>query len=459
MTTSRGHNFETHIAALLRAGGFEVTPNAKAATPRQTDLFARADNVDLLIEVKDRKRRIDVNDIDALRARLGRVASDIVGVIFTTSELTGGAIKAIESDRQREVLIFVKDEIDRLHRAEQNLKMLIERKRKELRVGGKVWFGINLGSEYAAVSLPIATIAFKLGSKAWPYIEFKSSFSGACFALQIPDPGWGMSGGEGARLTIDLTLNTIKDLRNIFGYLHEQFGLSKNGMFSIQQSECCWYGAGPENFLQTLDAWSERYSKSKSKRFHHAESFVYFDQFRNGWVEISAQQHFSPSSDGNHESSLFHSELVIQLPGIPVDTSPFLKLCRYAGADWASFEFIGSRWTLARRLKKPFKLQVLGTIIDRVAFSNDKSERPETVIGIVARNPLYRAKALPVELLEFDHGAQQELKETESIPCALRDWHDVDMAVDYYRLTGFEITTGGVNYVIRPFGTWNKRLE
>ena len=272
MTTSRGHNFETDVAALLRAGGFEVTSNAKAAKPRQTDLFARADDVDLLIEVKNRKRRIDVNDIDALRARLGRVASDIVGVIFTTSKLTRGAIRAIESDRQREVLVFVEDEIDRLRQAEQNLKMLIERKRKELRVGGKVWFGAGLGSEYAAVPLPIATAAFKLGNKAWSYIESKSSFSGACFALQIPDPGWGMSGGEGARLTIDLAVYAMEDLRNIFGYLHEQFGLSKNGMFSIQQSDCCWYGVGPENFLQTVEAWSERYSKSKSKRFHHAES-------------------------------------------------------------------------------------------------------------------------------------------------------------------------------------------
>jgi hypothetical protein len=68
-------------------------------------------------------------------------------------------------------------------------------------------------------------------------------------------------------------------------------------------------------------------------------------------------------------------------------------------------------------------------------------------------------ETLPKELLAFDRGAQAELTETELFPCVLRDWHSPDMAVDYYRLMGIETTSGGVNYIIRPFGTWNERLE
>jgi len=456
-STKRGRAFEVEIANLLRAFGFEVTENAKAAKPRQTDIFAGADGIDLLVEAKNRKRKIDVGDIDALRSRLNRVAPDIVGVIFTTSKLTREAIKLIESDRQREILVFVQDEIERLRRGEQSLKGLIERKRKELRVGGKVWFGPLLKLEYAAVTLPAETVKFDVRDKAYSYFESESSFSGACFALQIPDPGWSLWGGEGARLILDLEVYTVKDLRNVFGCLHERFGLSRNGAFSIQQSKCCWYGIGPENFLEAVAAWRERYRKSKSREFHNSEGLIYFDQFRDGWVEISSQQNVGSR---NHDQSIFfHSQLVIQLPGIPVDTSPFLKLCRYLGAEWANFEFIASRLTITRRLKSPLKLRTVGLMVDKNPFPRDAPTHEGTVVGIVAQNPFYGAKKLPEELSSFDSGAQQEMKEIKVFPCALRDWHSVNIAVDYYRLAGIEATVGGASHIIRPFGTWNRILE
>ena len=156
--------------------------------------------------------------------------------------------------------------------------------------------------------------------------------------------------GEGARLPIRLALNNIKDLRNIVGYLHHKFGLTSNGMFSIQQSGSCWHGVGAENLLQAVEQWRERYAQSPSKTFHHSEEFIYFDQFRDGWIELSSQQRIDSKLRG---SFLHHSELVIQLPGVPVDTSPFLKLCRYTSNEWANFEYIGERWTSRIRLKKP----------------------------------------------------------------------------------------------------------
>jgi len=98
---ARGREFEAEVADFLRSAGFDVTPNAKTAKPRQTDLFAKDDNLDLLVETKNQKRNVGVNDIDSLRSRLGRTTSDIVGAIFTTSGLTKGAIEEIEKDRTR----------------------------------------------------------------------------------------------------------------------------------------------------------------------------------------------------------------------------------------------------------------------------------------------------------------------------------------------------------------------
>jgi HJR/Mrr/RecB family endonuclease len=101
---ARGREFEAEVATFLRAAGFDVTTNAKSARPRQTDLFAKGDEVHLLVEAKNQERNVGVGDVDDLRSRLNRISSDIVGAIFTTSGLARGAIQAIESDRQREVL-------------------------------------------------------------------------------------------------------------------------------------------------------------------------------------------------------------------------------------------------------------------------------------------------------------------------------------------------------------------
>jgi Holliday junction resolvase len=165
---ARGREFEAEVAKFLRDAGFEVTLNAKVAKPRQTDLFARDDNISLLVEAKNQKRKVDISDIDSLRSRLSRTSSDIVGVIFTTSGLSKSAIQAIENDRRREVLAFAVEEVEHLRSGSQNLRTLIERKRKELRVQGKAWFGSEVHSEFVEVKLPSGSVEFRLGNApAW----------------------------------------------------------------------------------------------------------------------------------------------------------------------------------------------------------------------------------------------------------------------------------------------------
>jgi hypothetical protein len=412
--SARGREFEAEVAKFLRAAGLDVTTNAKAAKPRQTDLFARGNDIDLLVEAKNEKRKVDVSDIDALRSRLSRTSSDIVGAIFTTSGLTKGAIEAIETDRRREVLAFVKKEIEHLRSGTQNLRTLIERKRSELRVQGKVWFGSEMHSEFVGVKLPPSSFEFRMGSSASSYFESKSGFAGAFYSLQIADSGWGTAGGEGARLSIQLSLNTVRDLRNIVGYLHEKFGLSSNGMFSIQQSGSCWHGVGSESFLQAVEQWRERYAQSQSKAFHHSEQFIYFDQFRNGWMELSSQQRIGCGPpNASRTSFLHHSELVIQLPGLPVDTLPFLKLCQYTGNDRANFEYIGEKLTSMIRLQKPIRLNVVGTVVNRECSSGSNSSRERVVMGIIARNPFYCKRSLPKALLNSDNLSLHELNKTD----------------------------------------------
>lgn len=453
---ARGRDFETEVAKLLREAGFQVTVDAGVARPRQTDLFARSDSFQLLVEAKNRKKKVDVGDVDAIRARLNRTAADIIGVIFSTSGLTDGAIKAIEEDRTRELLAFAKDEIEDLRRGNKNLLTLLERKRTEIRVHGKAWFSKVAELEFSDVELPTHHSEFQLRGKNSTYFESGSGLTEAFYSLDVPDSGWGLFGGEGARLSMRPALHSLDDLQNLVGYIHRNFGLSSNGWFSIHQSENSWYGIGIDSFLHATIDWRRRYEQARSQRFHHSEQLIYFDKFRDGWIELSLQQRVGL---GERPQGLIHnSYLVIQLPGIPVDAAPYLKLCRYVGNDFASFEHIAERLTSRIRLKSPIKLDVCGTIISRKAYASDDLARG-VVVGLVTRNPFHGRKSLPVISFGSERVSLQELAKTELLVCSLRDWHDEGDKVDCYRLQGIEVTTGGAMRVLRPFGTWNRMLK
>ena len=452
----RGRDFEAEVAKLFCEAGFQVTRDAAVARPRQTDLFASADGFQLLIEAKNKKRKVDVGDVDAMRVRLNRTAADIVGVIFSTSGVTGGAIRAIEQDRTREVLAFARDEVEGLRRGTKNLLTLIERKRTEIRVHGKAWFSGATQPEFSHVELPIRGSEFQLGRTSSTYFESGSGLTDAFYSLEVPDTGWKLSGGEGARLSMRPAVHSLDDLRNLVGYIHEKFGLSSNGWFSIHQSENSWYGIGIDNFLRAAKDWRRRYEQAHFQRFHHSEQLIYFDKFRDGWIELSSQQRVGL---GERSQGLLHnSGLVLQLPGIPVDTAPYLRLCRYSGNDWASFEHIAERLTSVVRLRKPIELEVCGTIVSRERDVSD-SAAGRVVKGLVTLNPFYQKKSLPAVWVGSKQVSLRELGETELLVCSLRDWHVEGDKVDCYRLQGIEITTGDVMRVLRPFGTWNRILK
>jgi hypothetical protein len=452
---SKGRLYEAEVAMLFVDADFEVIENPKSAKPRQTDLYVRDGAVDFLIEVKNRKRKIDIGDIDALRSRLARVSADVVGIIITKSTPTKSAVAHIEADRSREILVFIDNEIESVRSRRQNVRALIERKRAALRVHGKAWFSIKRDLEFAESELPAGDLAFCVGQSNGSYFESQASFAAPLYAMEIPDTGWASLGGDGARLTIQLALSSVIELRDILGYLHKKFGLSRKGTFAISQRECCWYGSGADEFIAAIQNWRGRYNQSELKNFHHSEEIRYFDHFRNGWMELFAQQRVWV--DAPRDSMLHQSELVIQIPGIPVNMLPFSKLCQYVGNEWAEFKYFSSRMTVTRRLENSLSIKVMGTVVRKADGSDLSSKRP-VVVGVIAENPFYNCSSLPDELEKLEVPVA-ELAGTRLLLCSLKDWHGRGDIVDRYELQGIEATVGGAGGIIRPYGTWNKMLK
>ena len=447
-----GKALELEVLKLLQGTGFRAEGNSKAARPRQTDIHAEGHDLTLLVEVKDRKRVVDVGDIDNLRARLGRTTTDVIGVIFTTSDISKAAIKLVESDRTREILVFIASELELLRASRARLLNLIAKKRRELRVSGRAWFRKGVGGEYLDVPLPGSTMEFVIGKHSSTTFRSATEFAHAAFSRAIPDTAWGNPGGEGVRLALSLDLSTLDEFKDLFGYLHDAFGLSSDGAFTIHQSGACWHGVGISNLLKiAVNPWA-RYRAAGIDRVHHSEGISYFDQFRNGWLALTTQQRV-PEGPQSH-SFLHQTDLCIQLPGIPVDISPYLELCRYTGNEWAEFQSVTERRTHMRRLKARIKLDVVGTLVR----TDEDLDNDRWIVGLIARNPFYRNKRLPREL-EMEGSPLHDLLEMEVILCDLKDHIAESSEVDCFLLQGVETADAQYVQVIRPFGTWNKLVR
>jgi hypothetical protein len=158
--------------------------------------------------------------------------------------------------------------------------------------------------------------------------------------------------------------------------------------------------------------------------------------------------------DGSHSAHLHQTDVCIQLPGMPVDASPYLELCRYTGNEWADFRSVQERHTQTRRLKKPLRLEVLGTLVR----TDDDRKKDRWIVGLIARNPFFRKKKLPREL-EMETASLHDLLRMELILFDLRDHIEEGDEVDYFMLQGVESTDAQYVQIIRPFGSWNKLVK
>ncbi len=461
-THARGPMFERLVKRLLARAGFSVVLNPGTARPRQTDLLASYKGDIYLVETKWQKDRVDVGDIDNLRARLSRTPSDVIGVFISMSGYGDEAVREVEGRRERAILLVTSEEVRGVASGEVGLRTLLRRKKEHLLVTGEVLLDATgevwryrPRPDLSALPQPDVEIR-DLEGRLLPWVSGAGHFGDLVYATDLPDLEWGSAQGHGTGFDLwPPPIRVRSDVAYALDALREVGWVTSAGRWAIHQQATSWFGAGAGSFLAALDGYEGRYAEA-GRPTHHSEKAIYFDLCQGGCYALSVQLRES------EEGSASYPHLSVRLPGIPIDAEPFERLARaFDLDDLAYFRPLGSeseRNTSARLAGERVELEPVG-FLHRAWYDDEDAEgevrgerREEYVVGIIARNPFRgtRPRGLQGGLDDLLH----ERDSPELLVCDLRSWHEPGRAVDrYYVWSVKSIGLYGAP-VIAPVAEW-----
>jgi hypothetical protein len=441
----RGYKFEQLVAGIFTKQGFRVWKSPGAARPRQTDLFAVEGDEHFLIETKWEQDPSDVSAIDDLRARLQRTPGHVVGLFFSKSGFTGTAVEEVSSRRDRVILLFDGNEIDRLLNR-SDLRALIAKKKEALTIQGRVLFETDATdweglSKPDPASFPRPDGAFSLlGKGKVPWIVGAGDFNPLVFAQELPDPDW-TSEGYAVAVDIPLYIRTREDISLVFEVLHQIGWLSSSSRFTIFQSTLAWHGAGAASFLSALEDWKLRYA-SAGPGLHHSEDALYYDLCYGGFYTLSIYLQVA-------ERGLIRgARISAQIPGIPYDMRAFREIARFLTGERQIFFRPLARKSITRlRVTHPrVKLEPVGLLVTEDTFVN----------GIIVRNPFRTARRPPETPLYLPDPYHHMVSPFEFMVCGLSSWHYVDRAPSSYFLRRLELARTSDGFVFDATADWER---
>jgi hypothetical protein len=257
-------------------------------------------------------------------------------------------------------------------------------------------------------------------------------------------------GSAGVGLNLRLRVDSVERLRRFLELVYYQLEATPNGSFCIRQLDASWHGFGLTTFLTELQRWRQRYREVGLERVHHSEDLHYFDECGRGFILVSGRQQVNDSL-GRDERCLYSAELEIRIPGVPLDTRAFVKLCEASGDGDSFFEpvdEIGDDWI---SLTNPIYLEPVCNLV------SSEHDGKRYVCGLVTRNPFTNAKLVPKTKAEYS--ALKYLGATDHIICSLSDWHGVDdVANKYYVRSIFGINIDEVK-IFNISCTWDKLTQ
>lgn len=236
----RGYEFQDFVGGLFKQRHFRVILSPGTARPRQTDLLAIRGDESYLVEVKWRKSKANINDVDSLFTRLEATSDAVVGLMVSYSGFTASAIERVEQRSARPVLLMTGSELENLVQWDVDLAHLLIQKKTSLLTHRKSFFATTRARRDSIFSggLPVASAAkFSLldGSRT-NFVKGGGGFGEFTFAQELPDIDW--VAGEGRGVTLDMPL-PIYEQGGILALLQHLSGMgwtTGSARWSIQQS-------------------------------------------------------------------------------------------------------------------------------------------------------------------------------------------------------------------------------
>ncbi|HEX5406287.1 MAG TPA: restriction endonuclease [Pseudonocardiaceae bacterium] len=256
----RGQAFELLLVDVFRASHFRVEHNPRAATPRQTDLFAVYGTDRYLIEVKWTKQPVDIGVVADVRDRLDRTDATVMGVVFSVAGFGLNAIEEVEGHRGRPILLFAEAELLRVLEHPDELVRLLRKKRQDLVVHARAHLALAKPTRptdpRTITSLTGADVQLMgRNGSCLPYLTTAGGFGQFVYAQDLVDIDWVPGSGNGVSLDMSLSPYTADGIVDVLSELDRIGWVTVKPRRSIQQSTANWHGVGVQDFITALRDW------------------------------------------------------------------------------------------------------------------------------------------------------------------------------------------------------------
>lgn len=417
----RGSLFEELVAGVLEEQGFDVTLNAKVATPRQTDLYAHRDGLSFIVEAKWQKKTIHIGNIEPIVERLRKTPPDVFACVFSMSGYTQQAVKYASENRSHEVLLFNEDEIRGMVADELSFTKILNRKKDEIRRNARVWFADWKPRSWRAGLLPAGPETLRIGSQSANWWRCETHDNDVLFSRELLDLGGDFGAPVSLRLRADVRTST--DLLRLLRILKIEAGLKGEESFAIHQGPVGWYGSGKENFAAAIGQWNQRYAELNWSSYHHSEELAYCDRLEDGGLMgITLRQRVGEGA------YLYSCEIEILMSGLPVDPSKLRALCEQTGNNEARFEFEKHKAIYTHRFHPRVPVHPVGLVVDPA--------QGELASGLITKNPFYEGDTRSsLDALSLSSSNPLRfLTNNELLFCRLKSWHPATKMMDRYSL-------------------------
>lgn len=418
----RGRRFEIFLVHLLERESFRVTHNPQTARPRQTDLVARRDQTYFLVEAKWTRRKTGIGDIAQVRDRLLRVPNDMFACIFSVSGFSESAIQEVCRDRNREIYLFNRIEMQGIVEGSLSFQELLDEKRKYLKTQATAFLAETVPSHQES-HLRSEPDLIQVEENALTWLRSRTGHNDIVFSNELLDCT-GRFSDSVFSLQLSPPLDSIHDLKRLFNRLQDWLGLTGQGSFSIHQGGEGWFGFGFESFFSAVASQASRYRELNWDSYHHSEELAYLDRTESGGLVCVT------SRQSTKESYLHSTHLEVYFPGLPVDLSNVRRLCEFTRNEEAHIEWVRGNPVHEFHMAGPIEVTPVATIVSN--WHGDRS-----CSGLVVENPL-RNGSTSVDGEDFSK-ISYLIRDSQFWFCALRDWHNPGVLMKRYRLSSIQV--------------------